>query len=431
MLTARSGSSNPWLALAVLSLLAIFNYIDRIILAILQVPIQQEFGLSDAQLGSLTGLAFALFYTTLGLPIARIADRSIRKYVIAIALIVWSSMTAMTGLATGFFTLLLLRIGVAIGEAGLVPATHSMISDLFERDRRATALSFWGMSAPIGTMIGLLGAGWLAETLGWRYAFLIFGLVGIVLAPILLATVREPQRGRHDPLARRDQPVPPMREALLTLWKLKSFRFAVIGGALTVYVLYAMKTWNAPFYVRAHNMALGEVGTSLALAMGVGGAIGTFAGGTAADFLGRRFARGHLMPPMLGMLLIAPLGFLQYTTASTDLSIVLAGVNTACGYLYFASIVSVSLSVVSARMRAFTSSVIVLVVNLFGMGLGPLVTGAVSDLLGADAGGESLRLSLMVAMVPALASAWFYWLASGALMRELPQAKAARPVPAE
>jgi predicted MFS family arabinose efflux permease len=429
MLTERSGSSNRWLALGILALLAVFNYVDRIILALLQVPIQHEFNLSDAQMGSLTGLAFAVFYTGLGLPIARLADRTVRKYVIAAALVVWSCMTAMMGLATGFGTLLLLRIGVAIGEAGLVPATHSMISDLFARERRATALSLWGMSAPIGTMVGLFGAGWMGEALGWRHAFLVFGLIGVTLAPLFLATVREPQRGNNDPMAQRADAVPPLLDSLKMLWNLKSFRYVVIAGALNVYVLYAMKTWNAPFYVRAHGMTLGAVGTSLALATGIGGAIGTFAGGTIADVLGRRFARGNLVPPMLGMLLIVPLGVMQYTSASVRVSMFLSGATIACGYLYFATIVSTSMSMVPGRLRALTSSVIVLVVNLIGMGLGPLVTGAISDLLGADSAGESLRISLILALLPALAAAGLYWLANNAMVRELPAR--AVPVPAE
>lgn len=428
MLTARSGSANRWVALAVLGVLAVFNYIDRIILAILQVPIQKEFGLSDAQLGSLTGLAFAIFYTALGLPIARIADRSTRKYVIAISLVIWSGMTAMTGLANGFFTLLILRIGVAIGEAGLVPATHSMISDLFGRDRRATALSLWGMSAPIGTMVGLIGAGWMAEAFGWRHAFLVFGLVGIALAPILLMTVQEPQRGIQDTTAPVDEAVPPMLDSLRILWSLKSFRYAVLAGSLNVFVLYVMKTWNAPFYVRAHGLSLSEVGTSLAIATGIGGVIGTVSGGMMADYLGRRFARGSLAPPFIGMLLVLPLGIVQYTTPSVALSIVLSGATMACGYLYFATIVSTSMSVVPARIRAFTSSVIVLAVNLIGMGLGPLVTGAISDALGGDAAGASLRAALIIGMVPGAVAAGLYWLASGSLEREMPPAS---PLPAE
>lgn len=427
MLSARSGSANPWLALAVLSILAVFNYVDRIILAILQVPIQKEFGLSDAQLGSLTGLAFAVFYTGLGLPIARLADRGVRKYVIAGSLIIWSGMTAMTGLATSFLTLLVLRIGVAIGEAGLVPATHSMLMDFFSRDRRATALSLWGMSAPIGTMVGLMGAGWMAETLGWRHTFFVFGVIGIALAPILLATVKEPLRGSQDGSIDINESVPPILKSLKILWNIKSFRYAIMAGALNVYVLYAMKTWNAPFYVRAHGLALGKVGASLAVATGIGGAIGTFVGGTAADFLGRRFARGNLMPPIVGMLLVPPLGYLQYTTSSVGLSIFLSGVTIGCGYLYFATIVSTSMSVVPGRIRAFTSSVIVLAVNLVGMGLGPLVTGAISDSLGADAAGQSLRIALILAMVPGLAAAGLYWLASTSLEQELAPAGSLAP----
>src|SRR3954449_5138148 len=188
-----------WFALAILFVLALSNYIDRTILSIMQVALKRDLHLSDTQLGTLTGLSFAIFYTTLALPIARLADRVARKYVLAGALTVWTLMTAASSLAGGYLSLLACRVGVAAGEAGCVPATHSLISDYFPRHRRATAMAIWGLALPLGGMLGFAFGGKLTAALGWRETFFVIGLSGLALAPVMLVFLKEPQRGRFEP----------------------------------------------------------------------------------------------------------------------------------------------------------------------------------------------------------------------------------------
>lgn len=265
--------------LFMLFLVSMFSYIDRTIISILQIPIKSDLGLSDGQLGALTGLSFALFYSTLSLPIARWADRSIRTRIVAGSLAVWSTMTALTGLATGFASLVFFRIGVAAGEAGSVPATHSLIADIYPPKVRTTAIALWGLSLPAGIMVGSMAAGALAEAVGWRWAFAVIGGIGMLLAPLLLFTVREPKRGRFDPVAVANAPIPDTLQALRHLWQLKTYRFLVAGAALHLFASYSVINWNAPFYVRVHGMTLVQVSFYLALLNGIGMALGMYMGG--------------------------------------------------------------------------------------------------------------------------------------------------------
>ncbi|MBU6257672.1 MAG: MFS transporter [Burkholderiales bacterium] len=396
-------------ALFVFFLVSVFNYLDRTILAILQVPVKRELGLSDAQLGMLTGLAFALFYATLSLPIARLADRTVRKVVIAVSLVCWCLMTALTGFAASFAMLVLLRIGVAVGEAGSVPAMHSMISDLFPPERRATAISLLGLALPIGTLFGFALGGWLADSLGWRQAFFYIGGAGILLAPLVLLTLREPRRGRYD---RVPSDLPTMRQALALLWGLKSFRLLALAGGLNGYVQVAMQAWNAPFYSRSFGMPLGQIAFWLALMNGVGGAIGLYGGGFLADHIGRRWNRGYMLVPGAGVLIVAPVGLLQYLTRDVHVSLACGFVSSACVVFYFAPIISGAHQLVLPRMRALTSAMLVLVVNLMAIGLGPLVTGKISDLLAPTQGTDALRYALASAMGVALVSALLWWRAA-------------------
>lgn len=413
------GLDNRWYALAVFFAIAVVNYLDRTLLAILQVPIKKELGLTDAQMGGLIGLAFAIFYTGFSLPIARLADRKVRKVVIAVSLVFWCAMTALTSFAAGFAMLVALRIGVAIGEAGSVPATHSMISDYFPPHRRATALSLLGLSLPLGTLLGFKLGGWLDQHVGWRDAFLYIGAAGALLAPLLMLTVREPERGRYD---RTATDLPTLRQAFGLLWRLRSFRLLALAGGLTAYVQHAMLAWNAPFYSRVFGLPLAEVAGYLALMNGAGGALGLYCGGYLADRIGKRNPHGYLMVPAVGVLVVAPIGALQYLSPNLALSIACGFVTSACIVFYFAPIISAAHMLVLPRMRALTSAMLVLIVNLIGVGLGPLVTGKISDVLATypGMGQNSLRYAITAAMVVALVAAWLWWRASRHFVLERP-----------
>lgn len=389
-------------ALFSLFLVAMFNYIDRTILSILQIPIKAELGLSDGQIGALTGLSFALFYTTLALPIARLSDRVSRRWIVVASLALWSLMTALSGLAVGFVSLVLFRIGVAIGEAGSGPASVSLLADYYPPLRRATAMSTYGLGLPLGLMLGYSATGWLAETVGWRYAFAIIGGFGVALAPLVLTLLRDAPRGRFDPPAQAGEARLGMLPSMRLLWHIKAFRFAVIATMLHGFTQYSMMTWNAPFFVRLHGMSLSQVALLMALLSGAGGAIGMYLGGFVADRLAARDVRWRLWVMAIAVGATVPCALVQYLAGSTALSIAAAAMAALLMVAYFGPILAVTQSVVPPNMRAFSNSVLSLCFNLFGLGLGPWFTGLSSDLLARDQGlgVESLRYALSLSLIP-------------------------------
>jgi len=418
--------------LAMLFLVALFNYIDRSIIAILQEPLKADLKLSDTQLGALTGLSFALLYTTLALPIARLADVWNRKRLIAAALAIWSAATAACGLANGFGTLVALRMGVAFGEAGCVPASHSMIADYFPVRQRATALALWGLSNPFGTMLGFAAGGWLTQAMSWREAFLAFGIAGLALAPLVL-TMKEPERGRFDERHDERQRVP-LREALARLWGLKAFRYLAAGGAAHAFVVFAAHNWNAPFFGRVHAMPLGQVALYLALAIGLGGGLGQFVGGNLADRLGRRDRRWYMWLPALASALLIPVSLGVYLLDDVRASMAFGVLQMVLLNVWFAPIVATAQMLVPSQMRAFTSAMLVLIVNILGLSLGPLLTGMISDALQPALGVQSLRYAILVSQVMSVVAAVCFFRSGQHLVRELEGASqdvgAAAPEPA-
>ena len=392
----------------------VMSYVDRTIISVLQVPIKQELGLSDTQLGTLTGISFALVYTSMAIPIARLADRSNRKYVILAALAIWSTMTALSGFATSFLALVLLRTGVGFGEAGSVPASHSTIADLYPREKRARAVAAWGLSLPAGMIVGLIAAGQIAQNIGWREAFWIIGGLGLVMAPMLLFLMREPARGRYDPVPVEQAAPLPFFQALATLWHLKTFRYLAMGGATHAFVQYSLMNWNAPFYTRVHGMTLSDTANALALLSGLGGAIGIWSGGWLADRFGARDLRWQLRVPAIAIALMVPLAAIQYLVKSPELSIAVGLVSSSLLVFYYAPIVAVPMLVVNARLRAFASSVVLVTFNLVGLGLGPMVTGMISDFLIGHYGmaDNSLRYAIVIVLLPSLAASLLFWRAS-------------------
>ena len=400
------------LALFGLFLVSAFNYFDRTILSVLQIPIKAELGLSDSQLGALTGFAFALFYATLSLPIARLADRYSRRLIIVISLAVWSGMTALCGLATGFVSLAVFRIGVAIGEAGSVPASVSLIADYYPPERRAMALSIWGLALPIGLLVGYAGIGALASALGWRGAFAIVGGAGVLLAPLIYLLVGNPVRGRLDPqgVQMAEGPVLPLRQALAMLWRTKSYRWVVIAGMLHGFSQYAMMSWNAPFFVRSHGLSLRDVSFLMAILSGVAGGIGMYGSGWLTDRLAVRDRRWRVWIMGVTVALTVPFALIQYLATSTTLSIVAAAFAAMLMIAYYGPIVAATQSAVPANMRAFANAVLLLSFNLFGLGLGPLAAGAISDWLTPTFGDQALRYAISIVLLPsALAAIVFFY----------------------
>ena len=425
-------SRQAWAGLAMLFLVALFNYIDRSIISILQVPLKTDLHLSDTQLGALTGLSFALLYTSLAIPVARLADSFNRKRLIAAALAIWSAATAFCGLANSFGTLVAFRMGVAFGEAGCVPASHSMISDYFPLKRRGTALALWGLSSPLGTMLGFGAGGWLVTAMSWREAFFIFGIAGLALAPFVLL-MKEPKRGQFDALpVQPDQSAAaaaaaqdavdakvPFRQALSVLWRSKAFRFLAAGGAAHAFVQFTAHNWNAPFYIRVHELPIGQVALYLAIAFGVAGGVGQFVGGALIDRLGRGDRRWYMWIPALASLILAPVSLAQYFVPDVRVSMALGLVAAVMLQAYFAPIIATAQLLVKPRMRAFTSAMLVLVVNILGLGFGPIITGAISDQLTPMFGQESLRYAMSSTLFMALLASLLFARSAHHLRKEL------------
>ena len=408
-----------WYALGLLFVVYIFNFIDRQILAILQESIKGELGLSDTQLGLMGGLAFAVFYTFLGIPIARLADRGTRRNILAVSLTIWSVMTAVCGLAVTFWQLLASRIGVAVGEAGGSPPAHSMISDIFPAHQRATALGIYALGIPVGTMFGNLLGGWIEEAFDWRTAFMVVGLPGVALALVVRLTLKEPRRGASEARQIETQgDAPPILDVFAALWQRRSFRWMSLGGALHAFVGYGVGYFIPPFFIRSHDFTRGEIGEAL-FWLGIPGMLGTFLGGWLGDRLASRDVRWYLWLPGLATLASVPFAFWVYTNDDPWAALWVYAIPVFLGSYYLGPTFSMTQSLVGIRMRALASSILLFILNLIGLGLGPVFVGAISDFLAPEYGSESLRIALVTVLAFNVASTGFYLLGARSLRADL------------
>jgi len=383
--------------LAVLTLVYTFNFIDRQLLVILQEPIKADLGLSDTQLGLLTGFAFAIFYVVCGIPIARWADKSVRRSIIALSLAVWSFMTAISGFTQSFFQLLLARMGVGVGEAGGSPPAHSMISDIFKPKFRATALSIYSVGIYIGILFGFMLGGWIAEFFGWRRAFLVVGLPGILLALVVRFSVQEPVRGWSEGASGNVASAESLGHVLRLLWSRRSFRFLATAASLNAFLIYGIGNWLPSFFLRTYDISIGELGTWLALSSGFGGGAGSFFGGWVADRLGARDRRWYLWMPAILIMILVPALWITLTFRTIYLSLILTVPFYFLTAAYLGPALAISHTLVHPRMRALTSAILFFVINLIGMGLGPLSIGYLSDVL-TNAGSASPLAHAMLAI---------------------------------
>jgi predicted MFS family arabinose efflux permease len=372
----------------------VFNFIDRQILAILLQPIKEELGASDTAMGLLTGVAFALFYTCAGIPIARLADRSVRRSIIAAGLTVWSLLTAVSGMVRSFGELALARVGVGVGEAAFVPPAHSLISDYFPPARRATAMAVFSMGVHVGTAFGFLLGGWIAQYFGWRRAFFAVGLPGLLLAVLVRFTIREPPRGRHD--AHAIGPDESARTVLRVLWQRRSFRHLALAAALHSFGGYAFAVWGPPYFVRVHAMPMGELGTWLGAILGLGGAAGSIGGGLLADRWGSKDLRRRLYLPATATLLQIPCIVAMLAAPSAGPALAALVPSAILSAIWFGPVFALTQALVRPQARATASAILIFVINAIGLGLGPLAIGALNDALTASHGPHAIRWSLSV-----------------------------------
>ena len=407
-------------ALSLFLLVYVINFVDRQIFAILIEPIRLEIDLSDTQLGLLGGIAFAIFYTFAGIPIARWADVGVRKNIVALALVIWSVMTMFTSTAKGFGTLLIARVGVGIGEAGCSPPIHSLISDMYPEEERGTALSTYALGIPIGAAIGTLVGGWSGEYFGWRMAFMVVGMPGIIVAIVVFFTVREPPRGHSEPdHVKVQKDLVPLADTIKFLWGLKAFRHLSFAGALHAFVGYGVGLFIPAFFMRVHGFGLAETSTYLFL-IGLTGMIGTYLGGYLGDRMGKKDKRWYMGVPGIATMLSVPFAVFFYTTGDPMLAIVLAIPGAILGPMYLGPTFAMTQTLVPPAMRSTASAILLFVLNLIGLGLGPVFAGFLSDTLRPGYGEESIRYSLLILAVAGnIWSALHYYLASRTLREDL------------
>ena len=426
MTTANNKTAvRPNLALFLLTVVYAFNFIDRQILVILQEPIKQDMGLSDTQLGLLSGFSFALVYVLAGIPIAYLADRGNRRNIIAIALTVWSGMTAISGLAQNYTHLLLARIGVGLGEAGGSPPSHSMISDYYAPEHRGKAMSFYSTGIYIGILFGFALGGILADELGWRMAFFVVGIPGVLFAGVLMLLLKEPVRGSWDAGADKNAKAS-FKETLTFLMTRKSFWYAALGTAMMSYKSYGNGNFMPSFLYRLHDMSLSEIGFTLALVSGVAGAVGTFMGGVVADKLGAKDKRWYLWTPMWGAIIALPLGIYVLLTLNTQSLIIALVLSTVTSTLYLGPCIAISHALVPPHMRAMTSAVLFFILNMIGLGLGPLLTGLLSDWFTAQHGVVGLRYAMLSSYILGSSAIILFFMAGRHLLNDLAQLEALR-----
>ncbi|MGE4322462.1 MAG: spinster family MFS transporter [Sphingobium sp.] len=364
--------------LAMLVLIYAVNFIDRTILNVLVEPIKEELGLTDMQIGLLSGVAFGIFYGVMGLPFARLAERGSRLNLISAALAFWSLMTAACGLAHNFWHLFAARLGLGVGQAGCTPAAQSMLSDVFPQDKRSTALSIYSIGVPIGTLLGALFGGWIGQEFGWRMAFLVVGLPGIAIALLARLTLREPPRGEPD-LGQPAGEAPPLAQALATLAGSPAFRHLAAAFTFAATAGYSLNLFLVAFLQRMHGIPLIDASFSFGLVSGVTGIVGMLAGGVLTDRLARRDKRMQYWLPAAALGLTAPC--LMIALVQKDLwTMALFMVAGATLYpMYVGPGFAAAHNLVEPRMRATATAILLMISTIIGMGIGPAATGAISD----------------------------------------------------
>jgi MFS family permease len=382
-------------ALAVLWLVYVFNFVDRNILSILLEPIRHELGVSDTAMGVLTGFAFALFYTVAGLPIARLSDRSSRRLIMAVGVAFWSLATMASGLVRSFAQLALARVAVGVGEASATPAAHSIIADYFPPERRTRAIAIYNTGANGGILLGLVLGGWLQQAFGWRFAFLVVGLPGLLVAALVATLVTEPPRGLSEGRDASHE-APALGESLRLLLGLRTYRQMAIAAGLYAMSSYGSIAWMPTFFVRVFGESYAQVGLALGLVMGIGGAVGTFVSGVLCDRLVRRDPRWLLWIPAIGSAASVPFFAAVVLGRGLWWGLPFYVVSMLLGSMYAAPTYALVQTLAPLRMRAMAAAVILFILNLIGLGLGPTMVGVLNDALHARFGDEAIRVSLLL-----------------------------------
>ena len=404
--------------LAILCTVYGLNFLDRQVLNILIDPIEVAFHTSDAQMGLLTGFGFAIFYTLFGIPIARWADRGSRRTILALGVGIWSLMTALSGLAQGYWQLFAARIGVAIGETGGTPTSSSLISDYFPRTTRPRAMAIFQASVYIGVLLGYGIGGWVSQTYGWRAAFFLAGVPGMCVDFLVYFTVREPQRGLSD-TPQTDRELTTLSDCLRFMVRQRALLFVVAGIVLNAVANFGFSTWAPSFLQRVHHMDFTDIGLSLGIINGTAGVLGTLLGGFVVARLPARQVKWHVLMPSLATLGAAP-ALIVFLMAPSDA--VTLGAYWIANFLlgfHLGPCFAMVLSLSKVRMRSLATALTNGLCSIIGAGLAPFLIGLTDDLLRPHFGIDSVRYSLLIAAVAPLLAAVSFWCAALFLHRDL------------
>ncbi len=404
--------------LVVLTLVYVLNYLDRQILGILSGPIKAEFHLNNTEVGLLNGTAFGIIYAVLGVPIALLAERINRRNVVAASLAMFSVMTILCGYAANFWQLFLARFGTGIGEAGTSPSISAILADIYPREKRAAALSFYFAGLNVGLLIGFFGGGLIAEHYGWRHAFLAAGIPGLALVLVLLFTVKEPPRGQVDRVEDRGD-TPGLGEVVRFLVKQRSFGWYAFGTSMSSFGGYAGLAFIPIFLMTTHHMKLRSVALALSVFTGVFGAIGTYVAGAIADRLGARDIRWNMYVPIVATFITVPFVPVLYLSSNTAIALAALAVPAFTGAAFVGPAAAVTQAIVPVRMRVRAGAILLFILNIIGLGTAAPIVGGLSDLLEPVLGADALRWSLMISIVTGLAGAFCYWRASLTLTEDL------------
>lgn len=415
-----AGKSGARWALVILFLVYVVNMIDRQILSILLEPIKHSLDLSDSQLGLLSG-TFGLAFAIAGIPIARLADRMSRRNIIVAALAVWSGLTALCGVAQNFWQLILLRTGVAAGEAGGGPPAHSMIADYFPHGRRATALAIYSSGVPVGILFGLAVGGAINQAFDWRVAFMVVGLPGLLLALVMLFTVKEPPREAAPP---GDGRQPSLMAVLKTILSIRAFRSLLAATALHVFAAYALTQWHPAFMIRTFHVGTAQVGLYLGLVVGVTSGLGTFLGGWLGDVLGRRRPAWFAWLPAVEIFITIPFYFFAYSAPTFETALLFLIIPSLLTNAFTGPIFGTIQSLAPPHMRAMAAAVLLFIIAVVGQSLGPQAVGLMSDAFKPQAGADSLRWAMSVIVLTKLAATFQFWRAGRLLEADLKAAEA-------
>lgn len=372
--------------LFLLFLINLSNYMDRTIINTVGQAIKAEFHLTDAQLGMLGGPAFSVFFALVALPIARLAERFNRVNILSIGLFLWSTMTALAGLATGLPQLLAARLGLGAGEATYTPSMQSITADYVPYSRRATAMAVTTPAIPVGALLGALAGGWVTQHYGWRAAFFIVGIPGVILALVFRLVVKEPPRGRFDPALADTGKIPSIWATLKHLFGRPTYCLIAIGSSISNMAWTGINLFSHPYLVRQFHVGYAEAAVTLALVNGIAGVIGAYGGGVAADWLGQRDVRWYTRLPAIGFLLACPFYILALQQPTWQSIALFLAIPAFLRILYEATLPALVLNMSEIRMRASSAAISSTLLAIISFGLGPLVLGFLSDHFAAQAG---------------------------------------------